>query len=69
MDDGRRMQLEVFRRMTPAQRLEQGARLSACALAAWESRLRRQHPGATAAELRAIRLAEALRFSPSLPTA
>lgn len=66
MDDGRRIQLEVWRHMTPAQRLEQGARLTACTLAAWDARLRRQHPQANEMELRAIRLAEALRFSPSL---
>ncbi len=52
--------------MTPGQRLEQGARLTSCALAAWEARLRRQHPQATELELRALRVAEALRFSPSL---
>lgn len=66
MDEGRRIQLDVWRRMAPAERLEQGARLTACTLVAWEARLRRQHPQASEAELRAIRLTEALRFSPSL---
>ncbi len=65
MDEGRRQQLAVWRRMTPTQRLEQGARLTACVLAAWQARLRRQHPHASEAELRVIRLAECLRFSPS----
>lgn len=67
MDDGRRIQLDVWRRMTPAQRLEQGARMTACVLQAWEQRLRRQHPGADEAELRSIRVQEALRFGSSLP--
>ena len=63
MDDGRNRQLDVWRRMTPSQRLDQGARMTACVLAAWEARLRRQHPNADAAELRAIRLAECLKIA------
>ena len=66
MDDGRRQQFAIWRRMTPSQRLEQASRLTACALAAWDSRLRRQHPHATEQELRTLRVAEAMRFSPSL---
>ena len=66
MDEGRQQQLAVWRRMTPSQRLEQGARLTACVLSAWEARLHRQHPHANDVELRAIRLAECLRFSPSI---
>lgn len=65
MDEGRRQQLAVFRRMTPTQRLRQASRLTACALAAREQRLRRQHPDASESELRDLRTAELLRFSPT----
>jgi hypothetical protein len=63
MDNGRSLQLAVWQRMTSAQRLEQGARMTACVLAAWESRLRRQHPQANAEEMRAVRLAECMKLS------
>ena len=63
MDDGRNRQLDVWRRMTPSQRLDQGARMTACVLAAWEARLLRQHPHADATELRIIRLAECLKLA------
>jgi len=49
--------------MTTSQRLDQGARMTACILAAWEARLLRQHPNADATELRAIRLAECLKLA------
>ncbi len=66
MDEARRMQMEVFRRMTPAQRLEQAGQMYRMVMEAWEGRIRRQHPEATPEELRAIRVREIMRFSPSL---
>lgn len=52
--------------MTPAQRLEQAGHMHRLVMEAWEGRIRRQHPEATPAELRAIRVREIMRFSPSL---
>ena len=61
MNEARRVQLEIFRSWTPAERLQRGMELSAFCFAAREDRLRRQHPEASAEELREIRLREVLR--------
>lgn len=67
MNEGRRRQLEVLARMTPAQRLARGMELTRLCLAARDARLRRQHPAATEEELRWIRAREALGLPPDAP--
>lgn len=61
------MQLEVFRRMTPEQRLLRGLELSELVFAARDARIRRQHPDATEEELRWIRAREVLGLPPDAP--
>ncbi|MCW8141243.1 MAG: hypothetical protein KIT58_20265 [Planctomycetota bacterium] len=67
MDEARRVQLEVFRRWPPAERVRRGMELTRLALAARDARLRRQHPEATEEELRWIRAREALGLPPDAP--
>lgn len=67
MDEGRRRQLEVFRGWTPVERLTRGMELTALCCAARDARLRRQHPGASEEELRALRLREVLQLPPDAP--
>ena len=67
MIDVRRVQLEIFRRMTPAERLKLGMEFTARARAARDARLRRQHPHVTEEEFRWIRVREVLGLSHDAP--
>lgn len=67
MDEARRVQLEIFRRWTPAERLKRGMELTALARAARDARLRRQHPHATEEEFRWIRVREVLGLPHDAP--
>lgn len=53
-------------RMTPADRVRLGMSMSDMVRRSWMERIARQHPHASVDEMRAIRIAEMLRFSPSL---
>ncbi len=66
MYDARRIQLQALRRMTPADRVRLGMSMSDMVRRSWMDRLARQHPHASPDEMRAIRISEMLRFSPSL---
>lgn len=65
MDTGRRIHLESLKRMGPAGRVQLGMSMSDMVRRSWMERLARQHPQASPDEMRAIRIAEMLRFSPS----
>jgi hypothetical protein len=67
MDEARRIQLEIFRRWTPEERVQRGLELSALCFAARDERLRRQHPDASEEELRWIRVREVLGLAPDAP--
>lgn len=67
MNEARRVQLEIFRRWTPAERLRRGMELTRLARAARDERLRRQHPAASEDELRWIRVREVLGLPPDAP--
>lgn len=67
VEEGRRIQLEVFRRWAPAERVQRGMELTALALAARDARLRQQHPHATEEQLRWIRAREVLGLAPDAP--
>lgn len=67
MDEGRRIQLEIMRRMTPSQRFQQAMALTKVCLWAREDRLRRTYPDATEDQLRELRIREALRLAPGAP--
>lgn len=69
MNEARRIQLELFRSWSPAQRFQRGMELSALAFAARDARLRRQHPQASEEELRWIRAREVLGLPPDVPIA
>ena len=60
MDEGRRIQLEIWKSWTPAQRLAAAGKLSQLVMDLRDLRLRRQFPHATAEELRQLRLREVL---------
>lgn len=67
MIDVRRVQLEIFRRMTPAERLKLGMEFTSRARAARDARLRRQHPHASEEEFRWIRVREVLGLPHDAP--
>jgi hypothetical protein len=67
MDEARRIQLEIFRRWTPEQRVRRGIEMSAFGFAVRDERLRRQHPDASEEELRWIRVREVLGLPPDAP--
>lgn len=66
MDEARRIHLDALRRMGSARRVELGMAMSDLVRRSWMDRLARQHPDASPEEMRTIRIAEMLRFSPSL---
>ncbi len=67
MNEERRLQLEVYRRMTPEQRLNRMSQLIVLGRAARDTRLRRQHPDATAEELAWIRVRDVLSLPHDAP--
>jgi hypothetical protein len=67
VNEARRRQLELYRRMTPEQRLARASQLIALGRAARDARLRRQHPDATDEELRWIRVRDVLGLPHDAP--
>ncbi len=67
MNEARRLQLEVYRRMTPEERLARMSQLIALGRAARDARLRRQHPDATDEELAWIRVRDVLGLPHDAP--
>jgi hypothetical protein len=67
VNEARRLQLEVFRRMTPEERIYRGMLLTRAAFEARDARIRRQHPGISEDELRRVRAREILRLPPDAP--
>jgi hypothetical protein len=66
MEEARRIHLEALRRMGADGRVRLGMAMSDLVRRSWMERLARQHPQASPDEMRAIRIAEMRRFSPSL---
>ena len=58
MDEARRVQIEILRSWTPAQRFAAAAKMIQLAVACRDARLRRQNPGVSEKELRRLRLEE-----------
>ncbi len=67
MNEARRLQLEVYRRMTPEERLARMSQLIALGRAARDARLRRQPPDATEEELAWIRVRDVLGLPHDAP--
>lgn len=67
MNEARRLQLEIYRRMTPEERLGRMSQLIALGRAARDARLRRQHPQATEEELAWIRVRDVLGLPHDAP--
>jgi hypothetical protein len=66
MDGSRLIHLEALRRLGADGRVRLGMAMSDLVRRSWMDRLARQHPQASPEEMRAIRVAEMKRFSPSL---
>ena len=58
MNEARRVQLEILRSWTPAQRFAAAAKMIRLAVACRDARLRRQNPGVSEKELQRLRLEE-----------
>ncbi len=66
MDAGREIQLDIYRKMSGARRLEVAVRLTAFAYTMRDERLRRTFPLATERELQWARVRQALRLPAGL---